>query len=73
MPSNMRNVSKGMEIWNFGQDAKDTFITIPDLIKRSGILNYMFLSLQTSSQPCSCTLSEERDFEGTSRGKGMTR
>lgn len=35
MPSNMRNVSKGMEIWNFGQDAKDTFITIPDLIKRS--------------------------------------
>lgn len=73
MPSNMRNVSKGMEVWNIGQDATDTFITIPDLRKRSGRPNYMFPSLQTSSQPCSCTLSEERDFEGPSRGKGMIR
>lgn len=39
----MRNVSKGMEIWYFGQDAKGTFITIPDLIKGLGDPTACFL------------------------------
>lgn len=42
----MRNVSKGMEIWNFGQDSKDTFITIPDLIKGVGDPTACFLDFR---------------------------
>lgn len=66
----MNNVSKGMEIWNFAQDSKDSFITLikTDLIRGLGDPT-TYLIPPNFKLALFMHLESRQGFEGTSREK----